>query len=75
MPEVVSSHTNDEGEHATIERVTGGEFEGRLILVIHDDYPSQVRAPMLLDEGTIEWLKRQLVQPVEALSGRGAPRG
>lgn len=59
-PEIVATYTNSEGEEMTIERVTRGDFAGQLVLVIHDDYPSKVRAPMLLDEGTREWLLMQL---------------
>jgi hypothetical protein len=71
MAEIVSVHRNSEGEKITIERVTSGAFKGRLILCIYDDDNSTdwraklgqpTCAPMLLDEGTADWLRRQLDQ-------------
>lgn len=60
-PEVVSSHVNSEGERATVERVTSGPFAGRFLLVFHDDdAPPDRVAPMLLDAGTVAWLREAL---------------
>lgn len=60
MYDVVASHVNTEGERITIERMVGGEFDGQFLLVIHDDAPSPHFAPMLLDEGTRDWLRTAL---------------
>ena len=57
-------HINSEGERIEIVRVGSGRFEGMPLLVIHDDPPprgSGIQAPMLLDEGTREWLAEQLL--------------
>lgn len=54
---VVASHTNSEHERLTIERTNAAGFEGQLLLVIHDDPPFSVKAPMLLDEGTQRFLR------------------
>ena len=56
MSDVVASHVNSEGERITVEIAHGDGFEGRLLLVIHDDPPLAVKAPMLLDSGTADWL-------------------
>jgi hypothetical protein len=56
VSEILTEHTNSEGEKVSIERATHGAFAGRLLLVIHDDPPVETRAPMLLDEGTRDWL-------------------
>lgn len=66
QPAMVSEHRNSEGEMATIQRVRSGPFAGRLLLVIHDDPPSTIRAPMLLDEGTRAWLRTMIAVAEEA---------
>ena len=61
MP-IISEHTNSEGERITINKLSA-PFEGQYTLSIWDDPPPRgkgIRAPMLLDQGTQEWLKRQL---------------
>jgi hypothetical protein len=50
------THLNTIGEKLTIDRVGDGVYEGRLVLTIHDDPPSKAKAPMLLDQGTQEFL-------------------
>lgn len=57
---VVSTHINSEGELATIERCTGGAFEGRPLLCLYDD-DTPVVAPILLDDDTRKWLVREVV--------------
>ena len=66
MGDIVTEHRNAEGERISIQRVQRGEFYGSLVLVIHDD-PDQgdTEAPMLLDEGTREWLKKWMEQLIE----------
>lgn len=54
---VVASHTNSERELLTIERANSEAFAGQFLLVIHDDPPLAVKAPMLLDEGTQQFLR------------------
>lgn len=54
---VVASHTNSERELLTIERANSEAFAGQLLLVIHDDGPLDLKAPMLLDEGTQRFLR------------------
>jgi len=58
--ERITEHVNSQGERITIERPTSGPFIGDLILVIYDDPPLCTPAPMLLDDGTMEWLSRSL---------------
>lgn len=62
MP-IVSKHTNSQGEIITIDAIVGEPWEGQYALSIWDDPPPRgkgTRAPMLLDQGTQEWLKQQL---------------
>ena len=56
MGELVTQHVNSEGERVSIERVLTGDFVGQLTLVVYDDPPLGTAAPMLLDEGTRDWL-------------------
>lgn len=56
-------HVNREGERIAIHKMDKGIFKGQYILNVYDDPPpkgSGVRAPMLLDYGTQQWLKKQL---------------
>lgn len=62
-PLVVSKHMNSESELATIEKVQSGNFAGSVLLVLHDDN-YDVKAPMLLDPGTIHWLQEELAKLV-----------
>lgn len=55
----ISEHVNSEGERISIDLIRDGAFAGQRCLVIHDDAPSQALAPMLLDEGTEQWLRQQ----------------
>ena len=58
-PTRIATHFNSQGEKITIDRVAVGEFQGQLVLVIHDDAPGWTEAPMLLDEGTRLFLIEQ----------------
>jgi hypothetical protein len=53
--EVIAQHRNSEGELATVERVWRGEHANQLLLCLYDEATPTV-APMLLDEGTADWL-------------------
>ncbi len=58
-----TTHFNSEGEQITISPALSPEFEGQPILTIHDDPPPAGTgrlAPMLLDQGTRDWLRTQL---------------
>ena len=64
MPQV-SEHTNIEGERITLDKIPDDKlvFAGEYVLSIWDDPPPRgkgIRAPMLLDQGTRAWLKKQL---------------
>ena len=55
----IGYHVNGEGERISVDLVPSGKFKGERILVIHDDPPPNgtgTKAPMLLDESTVEWL-------------------
>lgn len=64
MTTELARYVNSEREPITIDRIDAGEYAGRLVLCIHDDDllagGSGIRAPMLLDEGTRDWLLEQL---------------
>lgn len=60
----MTQHRNSEGERIAIERKT---LRGNpvLCLVIYDDAPPEgtgQAAPMLLDEGTRNWLREELAK-------------
>lgn len=57
---LISNHTNSQGELTTIETVDSGQFQGQLLLIIHDDNGSAIKAPTLLDQGLAEFLRAQL---------------
>ena len=46
---------NSEAEKISIETIPAGTFAGQKALVIWDD-DDTAKAPMLLDDGLIEWL-------------------
>ncbi len=54
-----AQYTNGNGELLTIQRATGGPWEGEPLLVVHDDPPSAVTAPLMIDRGMIDWLREQ----------------
>lgn len=59
----IEFYNNTNGEIISIEEIPSGEFKGRHVLVIHDDpWPSGsgFKAPILLDEGTQNWLREML---------------
>ena len=61
MNVIISSHVNSENEKISIESSDKGPFAGQLILIIHDDVKSGgTKAPILLDEGTRNWLTTAL---------------
>lgn len=57
---LISNHTNSQGELTTIETVDSGQFQGQLLLIIHDNNGSATKAPTLLDQGLAEFLRAQL---------------
>lgn len=57
---IISRFRNSEGEEIEIIEVTEGHFKGQLLLSIVDDVMPFLRAPHLLDEGTVDWLLEQL---------------
>lgn len=64
MPtKTLARHYNSQNEKITIDRILKGGYKGQLLLIIHDDHQpegSGVKAPMLLDQSTIDWLVEQL---------------
>ena len=68
-PTPVASHHNSIREKITLDRVQSGDFEGQLVLTVHDDPPSRAKAPILLDEGTMRFLLLQIakVAPFKAI--------
>ncbi len=54
------SYVNSENERVSIEYATAPPFEGKPLLVLHDDPPSPVKAMTLLDKGLINWLLKEL---------------
>lgn len=71
------SHINSEDEKISIHRMDRGPFNGQFVLNIYDDQPSRggsgIRAPMLLDYKTQQWLKKQLQMIDEDQSEGGGP--
>lgn len=70
MSEPTGRHMNSQAETIDIVRANGGEFDGQLVLRIHDDPPprgSGIAAPMLLDAGTCAWLAERLTAIEEGL--------
>jgi hypothetical protein len=55
---IVTSHTNSQDEEIAIGFPPAGDFKGQELLILYDDPPARSAAPMLLDQGTIEWLHR-----------------
>jgi len=66
MPQVrkvESVHWNSQNEKLSITKVVDGRWKGRYVLVIYDDPPPLAMgtpAPMLLDEGTRQFLIQEL---------------
>lgn len=63
MPDtyLTAHHVNTEGEFLTVEHLAFGPYAGQWLLVVHDDPPPRgtgTRAPMLLDRGTRDALRR-----------------
>lgn len=60
---LTTHHVNTEGEILTVEQLVFGPYAGQWLLVVHDDPPPSgtgIRAPMLLDRGTRDALRRAL---------------
>lgn len=58
-PVVISEMVNSNNERISIQSYAKDNERG-IVLCIHDDEPSDIIAPHLLDDETVSWLKTQL---------------